>query len=96
MFKLPLHFMAILILSALDTNRERKLRVKKIYIGLIKTIREQNKRVRPSEQNESRTKSLPENCLPYAISLLAHNCKLDSLKDEVAIKQLKEFVFCWF
>ncbi len=93
MFKLPIQFMAILILSALDTNSERKLRVEKIYIGLIKTIRKGNRRVRPSEPNESRTKSFPENCLPYAISLLAHNCKLDSLKDEVAIWQLKEFVF---
>ena len=92
MFKLPLQYMSIFILSAFDTNRERKLRVKKIYIGLIKTIHNQNKKIRVDAENanEMKTKNLPENCLPYAISLLAHNCKLDSWKDEVAMKQLKE------
>lgn len=33
---------------------------------------------------------LPEMCLPYAVSLMAHNIKIDSLKDDHKVKQVKE------
>lgn len=96
--------MSIFILSGLDPNRDRKIRVKKLYIGLIKLIRDANKKKLQimlndektasdiNELNDIKTKSQPENCLPYAISLLAHNTKIDSLKDEAIIKQIKELV----
>ena len=29
-------------------------------------------------------------CLPYAVSLLAHNIQIDSLKDDPKVKQIKE------
>ena len=29
-------------------------------------------------------------CLPYAVSILAHNVQIDSLKDEAKVKQIKE------
>jgi hypothetical protein len=29
-------------------------------------------------------------CLPYAVSLIAHNVHIDSLKDESKVKQIKE------
>jgi hypothetical protein len=90
MSKLPLQYISILTLAALDTNRDRKSRAKKSYFSLIKLIHNQNKKRVTEESLELKTKSLPENCLPYSISLLAHNCKLESLKDEVSIKHLKE------
>ena len=87
------------MLAALDTNRERKNRVKKSYVAIVKLIHEQNKKLRGMTNDENGdskgivTKNLPENCLPYAINLLAHNCKLESSKDEAGIKHLKEYVF---
>ncbi len=35
-------------------------------------------------------KMLPEKCLPYAISLLAHNTKIESISEESKVKQIKE------
>lgn len=29
-------------------------------------------------------------CLSYAVSLLAHNIKIDNIKDEHKVKQIKE------
>ena len=37
--KLPIYYMSIFALSGLDTNRERKTRVKRLYSALIKQIR---------------------------------------------------------
>ena len=81
--------MSMFILCGLDSNRERKMRAKKHYISLVKFIRDSNKKIQ-LEENTKRLKLLPENCLSYAISLLAHNFKIDSLKDETSIKHLKE------
>ena len=97
MSKLPLQFISILALTALDTNRDRKSRAKKSYFSLIKLIHDQNKKrsimtAHNDDSMEIKIKSLPENSLPYSISLLAHNCKIESLKDEISIKHLKEFV----
>jgi hypothetical protein len=85
--------MAIFILSGLDHNRERKARVKKIICGMVKLFRESNKKIKSTTDNQQqllKAKNLPEYALSLAISLLAHNCKIDSLKDEVTVKQIKD------
>ncbi len=33
---------------------------------------------------------LPDMCLPYAVSLMAHNIRIESLKEEHKVKQIKE------
>lgn len=76
--------MGIFALVGLDTNRERKARVKKIFSALIKNIKLSD------SKDQSKNRLLPEKCLPYAISLLAHNIQIDSLKDESKVKQIKE------
>ena len=90
--KLPIYYMSIFSLSGLDSNRERRARIKKIYSALITRIRliDAKNQKKQLESNVQRTRILPEMCLPYAVSLLAHNVQIDSLKDETKVKQVKE------
>jgi hypothetical protein len=95
--KLPIYYMSIFALSGLDTSKERKTRIKRLYSSLIKTIRmndakEQTRQKTTGQQTTvSKTRIVPEMCLSYAVSLLAHNIKIDSLvKDEGKVKQIKE------
>jgi hypothetical protein len=89
-------YMSMFILSGLDQNRERKARVKKLVYGLVKLFRESNKKIQSistvsdNQQQVLKANNLPEYSLSLAISLLAHNCKIDSLKDEVTVKQIKD------
>lgn len=89
--KLPIYYMSIFALCGFDVNRERKVRVKKLYTALVKNIRLNDaKEQRNQTANTQKPRILPEMCLPYAVSLLAHNTKIDSLKDDAKIKQVKE------
>lgn len=78
--------MSLFVLCGLDSNKERKSKVKKIYSSLIKQFRQADQ----SKQSNSKGRVLPEICLSYAVSLLAHNIKIDSLKDDHKVKQVKE------
>lgn len=91
-YKLPIYYMSIFALSGLDTNRERKTRIKKIYSTLIAKIRlnDIKNQKKQLESKVQRTRILPEMCLPYAVSLLAHNTNIDSLKEDSKVKQVKE------
>ena len=84
--------MSMFALSGLDTNRERKTRIKKIYSSLIAKIRlnDIKNQKKQLESKVQRTRILPEMCLPYAVSLLAHNTHIDSLKEDTKVKQVKE------
>ena len=42
------------------------------------------------QANVQRSRVLPEMCLPYAVSLLAHNTHIDTLKEDGKVKQVKE------
>jgi sister-chromatid-cohesion protein PDS5 len=86
--KLPIYYMSLFALCGLDVSRERKARVKKIYSQLIKSIRLNNSS--SSVKDSNKTRIVPEMCLSYAVSLLAHNIKIDSLKDDHKLKQIKE------
>jgi sister chromatid cohesion protein PDS5 len=102
--KLPIYYMSIFALCGLDTNKERKVRVKGLYSTLIKKIRmddakeqtRQKNAVNSQQQQQQqqpvtpKARIFPELCLSYAVSLLAHNIKIDSLKDDAKIKQIKE------
>lgn len=94
--RLPIRFMSLFALCGFDTNRERRNKYKKNYLNVLKIFQDANKRVDVNadrENNETKpnwVKNLPENCLPYVISLLAHHSKIDSMKDETQIKQIKE------
>lgn len=110
-------YMSMFILTGLDVNRERKAKVKKLYVSLIKMYRVNDAKeqalgaAKQAQQaskgscygllrcqvfiyyfnfNKLKVRILPEMCLSYAVSLLAHNVKLDSLKDEHKVKQIKE------
>jgi hypothetical protein len=95
MMKLPIPYIGIFALSGFDLNRERKTKAKKIYTQLIKQIRlaeakQQQQRATATGTVQQRPKIQPEICLPYAISLLAHNIKIESAKDDHKMKQIKE------
>ena len=84
--KLAPYYMGIFSLCGLDGNKERKAKVKKIYTSLIKQYRQTDGK----EQQGQKGRILPEMCLSYAVSLMAHNIKIDSLKDDNKVKQIKE------
>lgn len=90
--RLPIYYMSMFALSGLDTNRERRVKIKKIYSTLITRIRlnDAKNQKKQMEANLPRTRILPEMCLPYAVSLLAHNLHIDSLKEDNKVKQVKE------
>lgn len=90
--KLPIYYMSIFALSGLDSNRERRAKIKKIYSTLITRIRQTDAKNQKKqlESNVQRTRILPEMCLPYAVSVLAHNIQIDSLKDDAKVRQVKE------
>ena len=89
--RLPIYYMSMFALCGFDSNRERKVRVKKLYSALVKSIRSNDaKEQRSQAASAPKPRILPEMCLPYAVSLLAHNTKIDSLKDDAKIKQVKE------
>lgn len=92
--KLSIKYMSIFALCGFDASRERKSRVKKIYSELIKSVRlsDQLQQQRLNQQKDAKPVSriLPEMSLSIAVSLLAHYIKIDSLKDESKVKQIKE------
>lgn len=90
--KLPIYYMSIFVLSGLDSNRERRVKIKKIYSTLITRIRQTDAKNQKKQLESSvqRTRILPEMCLPYAVSVLAHNIQIDSLKDDTKVRQVKE------
>ena len=90
--KLPIYYMSFFALSGFDSNRERRARIKKIYSALIARIRltDAKNQKKQLETNVQRTRILPEMCLPYAVSLLAHNSQIDSLNNDSKVKQIKE------
>ncbi len=86
--RLPINYMSMFALSGFDGSRDRKSRVKKIFSQLVKSLRANDQKKQMLKNPPPRI--LPEMCLPFAVSLLAHNCKIDSLKDETKVKQIKE------
>jgi len=90
--KLPIYYMAMFALNGLDSNRERRARIKKIYASLIARIRaaDASNQKKQIQANVQRARILPEMCLPYAVSLLAHNTQIDTLKEDAKVKQVKE------
>jgi len=90
--KLPIYYMSIFSLTGLDSNRERRGRIKKIYSNLITRIRVADAKNQKKQilENIQRSRILPEMCLPYAVSLLAHNIQIETLKDDSKVKQVKE------
>lgn len=93
--RLSLNYMAFFALVGLDTSRDRKTRVKKLYSQLIRKYRlmsDANTKSADPTTNPQKTRILPEMCLSYAVSLLAHNIRLDNIKDDHKVKQVKEYV----
>ena len=94
--KLSINYMSMFALCGFDGSRERKSKVKKIYSQLVKQIRLQDQK-KQQQHHQSKDSNgpappriLPEMCLSFAVSILAHNIKIDSLKDETKVKQIKE------
>jgi hypothetical protein len=97
--RLPVSYMAYFALIGFEQNRERRMRVKKIYTSLVKSLRENDAKLQQQQFQQQRSSEagtaavnrvLPEMCLAYAISLLAHNTRIDSIKDEAKVKQIRE------
>jgi hypothetical protein len=93
--KLSINYMAMFALCGFDGSRERKSKVRKIYSQLIKQIRLQDQKKQQQHQlkdpnGTAPPRILPEMCLSFSVSILAHNIKIDSLKDETKVKQIKE------
>jgi hypothetical protein len=97
--RLPVSYMAYFALLGFDQSRERRMRVKRIYISLVKSLRESDAKLQQQNILQQRSaqsgtvttnRVLPEMCLAYAVSLIAHNTRIDSIKDEAKVKQIRE------
>lgn len=87
--RLPLQYMGVLCLGALDPLKERRAIVKQMFVANVTRRREYLKQNLTANSNKIFT-LLPDYVLPYAIHLLAHDPDYTTHDDINALKGIKD------